>query len=325
MQINFVLPSLNPSGGVSVVKDYCTWLNEHGHDCLVYYPVMESWKHPKTHHFIYGAHYWFPSQIRDADITIATAWNTAKFVLDLPDRCGIKAYFIQHYETLWNERAKKTYDYPLKQIVVSHWLYKILSLFHQTNPYIVENGIKLPNSVYKNATKKNITILTSYRQERWKGTEEGLAALELVYDKHPECRYQVYGWKIPDMEIHPWIEPFENPTDKELNELYYNADIFLYPSHSEGFGLPPLEAMARMCAVVTTNVGAVPEYTNDGEYAVLVEPEDVPSMWLAVKTLIENKELRTAYQVLAYQASKRWSFDTSAERFEQCLKSLVQS
>jgi hypothetical protein len=326
MRVNFVLPTLNPSGGVKVVREYCQWLNDEGHDCLIYYPMTEKLKHcfSKNYNDEYTVPYIRPGGIRDADITIATAWNTAKIVLDLPPICGKKAYFIQHYERLWDYRADYTYDYPLHQIVVSHWLYQILHLFHNTQPYIVENGIRLPSGVYKDSTKRPLTILMPYRDEEWKGTRFGLKAFEGIREKHPECAFQVYGWDIGD-DVPDWVAKYENLPDASVHELMYRADIFLNPTTIEGFGLPSLEAMARMCAVVTTNVGAVPEYTDHGFYAFLAEPYDVTRMVSCVNMLIEDDRLRLAMQKLGYEASKNWSFDKSAKRFEQCLISLVQS
>lgn len=322
MRINFLLPTLNPSGGVNVVKDYTRWLNNEGHDCLIYYPYLEKLKHLGRHEEYTAPCISFKG-VRDADITIATHWTTAKPVLNLPPTCGKKAYFIQHYETIFDERAKYTYEYPLHQIVVSHWLYKMIQTFHHKNPYIVENGIKLPGGVYKDSAKRPLTILMPYRHEEWKGTGDGLLALEEVHKKYPECRYQVYGWDVGD-DLPKWIERYSDPTDRQVNELLYQADIFLNPTTIEGFGLPSLEAMARMCAVVTTNVGAVPEYTDHGFYAFLAEPYDVNRMAECVITLIEDDRLRRGIQTLAYEASKNWSFDKAAKRFEACLEGLVK-
>jgi glycosyltransferase involved in cell wall biosynthesis len=322
MRINFLLPTLNPSGGVKVVKDYTKYLNDEGHDCLIYYPIVEKmkrWYGNEDYTSAYVSH----RGIRDADVTIATAWDTARKVMDLPDVCGEKVYFIQHYEKVFDDRAVKTYDYPMFQIVVSHWLYRTLNILHGTTPYIVENGIKLPAGVYKDAGKHTLKVLMPWRQEEWKGTDFGVAAIEEVHSKHPDVEFHVFGWNVKG--VPRFIHAHNNPTDKEVHGLMYNADIFLNPTTIEGFGLPSLEAMARMCAVVTTNVGAVPEYTEGGLYACVVEPYDVKGMVRELNSLIENPSVMRGYQTVGYEVSKRWSFDLAAKRFESCLKSLVQS
>ena len=278
MKINFILPSLNPSGGVKVVKDYCTWLNEHGHDALIFIPSKEAWKYIIKHHEFgtYNVPLVRPRFMRDADITIATAWNTAKTVLNLPERCGKKAYFIQHYESIWDNRAEETYKYPLNQIVVSHWLYKIMWEEFKTSPTIVENGVFMP-ILYKNTTKDYISILMPHREEWWKDTRIGMKVLAAIHKQYPAVKIRVFGFRIKS-PVPDYIEVYQNPTDTELKELYYDTDIFFSPSMTEGFVLPALEAMAYMCAVVTTNVGAVPEYTHHGEFAYLVHEWDFDGM-----------------------------------------------
>ena len=320
MKINFILPSLNPSGGVKVVKDYCTWLNEHGHDCRIYYPFIEYLKH--RHKYKYAEAGLFA--LGWADITIATAWETAKTVLDLPDCCGKKAYFIQHYESIWDNRAEETYKYPLNQIVVSHWLYKTMWEEFKTSSTIVENGVFMP-ILYKNTTKDYISILMPHREEWWKDTRIGMKVLAAIHKQYPAVKIRVFGFRIKS-PVPDYIEVYQNPTDTELKELYYDTDIFFSPSMTEGFGLPALEAMAYMCAVVTTNVGAVPEYTHHGEFAYLVHEWDFDGMYKALSYLIENPKYKIGLQVLGREyVEKRYTFDLAAKRFEQCLISLVQS
>jgi len=312
---------------VKVVVDYCHWLNAHGHDCYVYYPITEKLKHymSSDYNIEYTVPYIRSGGIRDADITLATAWDTANIVLDLPPVCGEKAYFIQHYEKLWMETAAYTYDYPMHQICVSEWLRRTISTLHGTKPLVVENGVKLPGVIYKDTKDHPLRILMPYRKEEWKGTDDGLDVFEQVHEKHPECRYQVYGWQVDKDLLPDWVEVYEGLPDESVRGLYYLTDIFLNPTRSEGFNLPSLEAMAHMCAVVTTDTGAVHEYTDNGFYAFTTNPYNIKKMTEYVTMLIEDKKLRIGLQYLGYEASKQWSFESAAERFEACLKSLVQS
>lgn len=69
-------------------------------------------------------------------------------------------------------------------------------------------------------------------------------------------------------------------SDAELRALYENAQMFLFPSRTEGFGLPPLEAMAFGCPVIASNAGAMPEVCKDG--ALLLEPDDIAAWRAAI-------------------------------------------
>jgi glycosyltransferase involved in cell wall biosynthesis len=78
--------------------------------------------------------------------------------------------------------------------------------------------------------------------------------------------------------------------DNLLGELYRSAAIFVYPSIYEGFGLPPLEAMAHDCPVVSSNASSMPEVIGDaGEY---FEPTDTDAMAGALERVAFDQSLR---------------------------------
>lgn len=78
--------------------------------------------------------------------------------------------------------------------------------------------------------------------------------------------------------------------DEDLPALYRQADVFLFPSLSEGFGLPPLEAMASGTPVVAARAGSLPEILGDA--ALLADPFDPVQMAGAVRVLGEDARLR---------------------------------
>ena len=82
--------------------------------------------------------------------------------------------------------------------------------------------------------------------------------------------------------------------DRELEGLWRLAQLFVFPSLSEGFGLPPLEAMARGVPVVCSNAGSLPEVV--GEAALLFDPRDEAAMAAALERLLsdENEAQRLA-------------------------------
>lgn len=79
--------------------------------------------------------------------------------------------------------------------------------------------------------------------------------------------------------------------DQELPGFYQLASVFLYPSFYEGFGLPPLEAMASGCPVLVSNAGSLPEVV--GEAGLTVDPNSPPEMSHALETILEDAELRS--------------------------------
>jgi len=97
-----------------------------------------------------------------------------------------------------------------------------------------------------------------------------------------------------------------------LRIFYDEAKIFVFPSLYEGFGLPPLEAMAHGTPVVTSNVSSLPEVV--GNAAVLVNPENVFEIMRALHRTLMDKALRERMKERGYQQAAKFSWETSVRR-----------
>ena len=73
-------------------------------------------------------------------------------------------------------------------------------------------------------------------------------------------------------KLHKHVRFFGFVSDETLAALYRLADVFVFPSLYEGFGLPPLEAMASGTPVITSNVSSLPEVVGDA--ALLIDPHE---------------------------------------------------
>jgi glycosyltransferase involved in cell wall biosynthesis len=97
-----------------------------------------------------------------------------------------------------------------------------------------------------------------------------------------------------------------------LRIFYDAAKIFVFPSLYEGFGLPPLEAMAHGTPVVASNVSSLPEVV--GNAAVLVNPENVFEIMRALHRVLTNQPLRDRMKDRGYEQVSRFSWDSSVRR-----------
>jgi glycosyltransferase involved in cell wall biosynthesis len=97
-----------------------------------------------------------------------------------------------------------------------------------------------------------------------------------------------------------------------LRIFYDEAKIFVFPSLYEGFGLPPLEAMAHGTPVVCSNGSSLPEVV--GNAAVLVNPENVFEIMRALHRVLTDKALRERMKERGYQQVKRFSWELSVRR-----------
>ena len=97
-----------------------------------------------------------------------------------------------------------------------------------------------------------------------------------------------------------------------LRIFYDEAKIFVFPSLYEGFGLPPLEAMAHGTPVVTSNVSSLPEVV--GNAAVLVNPENIFEIMRALHRVLTDQALRERMKERGYKQATRFSWELSVRR-----------
>ena len=100
-------------------------------------------------------------------------------------------------------------------------------------------------------------------------------------------------------------------SDAELVELYARASVMVWPSLSEGFGLPPLEAMACDTPVVTSHVTSMPEVCGDA--AFLVEPTDSERIFEATRRLIAEPELAQEYVLRGRRRAREFTWKGCAK------------
>lgn len=99
---------------------------------------------------------------------------------------------------------------------------------------------------------------------------------------------------------------------EDLSFLYSGAEMFLFPSFYEGFGLPLLEAMACGTAVITSNVTSLPEIAGDA--ALCVDPYDVDSIAAAIIQFLELPRLRYEYVQRGFQRIKKFTWESTARK-----------
>jgi glycosyltransferase involved in cell wall biosynthesis len=108
-----------------------------------------------------------------------------------------------------------------------------------------------------------------------------------------------------------------------LRTFYDAAKIFVFPSLYEGFGLPPLEAMAHGTPVVTSNVTSLPEVV--GNAAVLVHPENVFEIMRALHRVLLDQSLREKMKERSYRQAAKFSWEKSVSRILDVYREVLNS
>jgi len=125
--------------------------------------------------------------------------------------------------------------------------------------------------------------------------------------KHPDLRRTVVRGGVQNDVRFLGFVPIE-----VLRIFYDAAKVFVFPSLYEGFGLPPLEAMAHGTPVLTSNTSSIPEVV--GNAAVMVNPENVFEMMRALQRVLLDQSLRERLRQRGYEQVTKFSWDGSAAK-----------
>lgn len=151
--------------------------------------------------------------------------------------------------------------------------------------------------------RKNLkTLVLSYALSRKQGLEHELVLAGRGGDEEPEIRRLA-----SESNINSHVQTVRDVPYKHLPYLYNAADVFIYLSLYEGFGLPVLEAMACGTPVIASNASSLPEVVGDA--GILVNPRDIEETSQALVDLLENGELRSELSAKGIQRAGcfRWA------------------
>ena len=117
---------------------------------------------------------------------------------------------------------------------------------------------------------------------------------------------------VRDLKLEQKVRFLGRVTAHELVTLYSMADIFAFPSFFEGFGMPPLEAMACGAPVITSNTSSLPEVVGDA--ALKVDPHNVDELAQAITHLLQNPQLRDELRQKGYQRVQLYTWESTAQK-----------
>ena len=145
--------------------------------------------------------------------------------------------------------------------------------------------------------------------------KEGRSELELIIIGDEISKLQSLRRAVHKYDIHRYVRFLGYVPQTTLAVLYRLADVFVFPSLYEGFGLPPLEAMASGTPVVTSNVSSLPEVVGDA--AVLVDPYKAESIADGILTVLRSTHLRGELSKRGLERVKAFSWARSVQRVRE--------
>lgn len=215
----------------------------------------------------------------------------------------IPRIFLQFLTTLSARRSSAiiAISQATKTSIVEHLSIdpnKISVIYHgMTQSVNHEGAISITRKKYGLPKKYLFTVLSHYvhkNLETLVGAYEAIgkdeASLHLVIAGTGTGNAKRLRAKYIKETGNPKIHLLPHLTNQELAALYQGAEIFVFPSAYEGFGLPVLEAMSHQTPVISSNAYALKEVVASG--GILVDPYDVEQYIIAIKQLLKNKTLR---------------------------------
>ena len=140
----------------------------------------------------------------------------------------------------------------------------------------------------------------------------GLDHLKLVLIGDDISKYTSLRRAVHKHQLHKYVRFLGYLPEETLAVMYRLAGVFVFPSLYEGFGLPPLEAMASGTPVVTSNLSSLPEVAGDA--AVLVDPYDPNAIADGIERVLTNEQVRRELRRKGVARAKQFSWEQSVKR-----------
>jgi glycosyltransferase involved in cell wall biosynthesis len=144
---------------------------------------------------------------------------------------------------------------------------------------------------------------------------EGLDHVKLLIIGDEISKYATLRRAVHRYKLHQHVRFFGFVPDRTLAVLYRLAAVFVFPSLYEGFGLPPLEAMASGTPVITSNVSSLPEVVGDA--ALLIDPYDPVAIAQAIRRVLTEPALRDDLRCRGLARAQHFSWDRSVRRIRE--------
>jgi glycosyltransferase involved in cell wall biosynthesis len=358
LRITFLSPRSNLSGGLRVIATYAQMLRDRGHQVSIVTPAKrkvttKTWvksllqgRVPETDSDM-GGHFqnltvpvceahcddflFNDNDVPDADVIIATWWETAFAVAAMPPEKGRKCYLIQGHEVFdplpW-QISRATYFLPLQPLVIASWLEDVLRQdYNRDDAILVPNGTDLSQFNAEPRNKSSIPhVGFLYSTSPIKGTKTVLAAIEHLLRDFPDLHVVAFGTEAvsDDLPLPPNSTYHRQPEQDFIRNIYSDCDVFLGGSTSEGFFLPLLEAMACRTPVVSTRVGAAPDLITDGQTGYVVDVGDETALAQAAATILNlsNDDWKNMSQACVELAQNN-GWEQACDRIEHVLETLV--
>ena len=254
--------------------------------------------------------------------------------------CKVIAHYhnkgVSAYQSKWiyNFLYKRFFS-NLKVILLAENLYKDIAKYvKREDVYICPNGIPSSCKEEMEARRNNVIphLLFLSNLLISKGVIVLLDALKILKEKEYTFVCQFIGGETAEINA---VQFFEEVNKRELSDLvtyvgrkvreekeafFRQADIFVFPTYYETFGLVNLEAMEYKLPVISTNEGGIPDILKDGENGLICEKQNPVSLADCIAKLLDDEELRVKMGNAGYEKFCR---EFTLDKFENRMRDIL--
>lgn len=341
LHIAYALPHRALTGGLKMLVEQIRWLKSMGHTVDAYLcgdgdSALPDWMPADVDmDKVIGWGEAFHAHIRPCDVIVAGWYD------QIPDLLATKIpvmYWEQGSEPIFGDYGGALYtarirewhrlmfSLPIVLTAASDFMSDTMNRRYNRNAAVIPNGVDTDffHPSPKSGGEPTI-MMVGNPILRFKRFSTATSVLKQLWNKGRRFRLRWVCQCHPDLSNLPFpVEVKVNAPQKALAELYSTADILLFPSIFEGFGMPPLEAMASGLAVVCTDCGGPRAYLKDGYNALVVQPDNESEMIEALDRLIGDEKLREELSINARSTALDFTLDKSYRKLEKTLYAIKE-
>jgi len=267
--------------------------------------------------------------VPDADVVIATWWETAEWVQAMAPAKGVKIHFMQDYEVFGGDPARvdATCRLRMPKIIIAQWVRALLKeKFNHEDITLVPNSVD-PELFYAPPRGKQAApaVGLTYTEFRNKGCDISIESYQRAKKILPDLKLVCFAScrESETMPLPAGTEFNYLVPDEGLKDIYARCDAWLFGTRVEGFGLPILEAMACRTPVIGTPAGAAPDLIGPGG-GILIPHENPQAMADAIVKMcrMPDAEWRKMSDQ-AYRTATQYSWEDATDLFEAALQQAV--
>jgi glycosyltransferase involved in cell wall biosynthesis len=274
-----------------------------------------------------------PDIVHAQDLWMGTPAFLARKILKIPYIVWGQGNDVYHPNNLCRITTKPILQNAYAILALTENMRIKLNNIFNSEIYVVPNGIDLEeyNDVTQNPERKpgtkNILFVGSLYPV--KGVQYLITAMKKIHEDIPDARLILVGDGVErerlvalsiQLGIQKYVQFVGKVPHKEVQTFMQQADVFVLPSLSEGFGIVILEAMACGLPIVATRVGGIPEVIKNDINGYLVEPKRPDEIAEKILILLQNDQLRNEISRTNVAAVKAYAWENIVDQLEYVYK-----